>query len=301
MLGAMWAVAAGVTFGLFQTVNRQAVRGMDVYVATFIQLLVSTAVLATISIFTENFTRLQTAPPRAWLYFGLAGFIHFFIGWTFLNASQKRVGAARTSSLIGTIPLFGIVLAALTLGEVPSPIAILAMVLIMGGVYLVNYTRIRQTEVVTSGDGLAAGWRSLMPGLLAALCWAVSPIFIRFGLAELSSPLLGVTIGITASVLGYGLVLAVRGWGLPLAKIPTDALLTKVIAGGLAGLATWAYWVAFGLTSVALVLALALLSVPVVNLLSPLVVGRDLERVTAQVWLGSGLIIGGSLVLIFLR
>jgi uncharacterized membrane protein len=137
--------------------------------------------------------------------------------------------------------------------------------------------------------------------LLAALCSAISPIFIRFGLAELSSPMLGVTVGITTGVLGYGLVLVVRGSGLSLTEIPTQALLTKVIAGVLAGLATWAYWMAFGLTSVALVLALALLSVPVVNLLSPLVVGRDLEQVTAQVWLGSGLIIGGSLVLIFFR
>ena len=56
---------------------------------------------------------------------------------------------------------------------------------------------------------------------------------------------------------------------------------------------------AFGLTSVALVLALTLLSVPVVNLLSPIMVGRDLEQVTIQVWLGSALIIGGSLILIF--
>jgi len=67
----------------------------------------------------------------------------------------------------------------------------------------------------------------------------------------------------------------------------------------LTGLATWAYWMAFGLTSVALVLALSLLSVPVVNLIAPIVVGRDLEQVTAQVWLGSGLIVGGSLSLIF--
>lgn len=301
MLGAIWAVAAGVGFGIFQTVNRQAVRGMDVYVATFIQLLVSALVLATISVLTENFTFLQTAPPAAWLYFGLAGFVHFFIGWTFLNASQKQVGAARTSSLIGTIPLFGIVLAALTLGEIPSPVAIASMLLIMAGVYLVNYARIRQTEAAAASGGLATGWRSLWPGLIAAFCWAVSPIFIRYGLAELPSPILGLTIGLTASMLGYGVILAGRSLSSPLAKIPREALLTKIIAGVLIGLATWAYWTAFDLTSVALVLALALLSVPVVNLLSPLVVGRDLEQVTVQVWLGSGLIMGGSLVLIFLR
>lgn len=301
MLGALWAVAAGMGFGLFQAVNRHAVRGMNVYVATFIQLLVSTLVLATISVLTESLTLLQSAPPAAWIYFGLAGFVHFFIGWTFLNASQKQVGAARTSSLIGTIPLFGIVLAALTLGEIPSLVAIGGMLVIVGGVYLVNYVRLRQTESMAASSGLASGWRSLLPGLIAALCWAVSPIFIRYGLSKLPSPMLGLTIGMTTSVLGYGLILAVRGPGSPLTEIPAEALLTKIIAGVLAGLATWAYWMAFGLTSVALVLALSLLSVPVVNLIAPMVVGRDLEQVTAQVWLGSGLIVGGSLLLIFFR
>lgn len=299
IVGGMWAVTAGIFFGLFQTVNRQAVRGMDVYVATFLQLLVSALVLATITALTENLRLLQTAPPKAWLYFGLAGFVHFFIGWTFLNASQKQVGAARTSSLLGTIPLFGIVLAALTLGEIPSLIAVGGMVVIMVGVYLVNYVRIRQTEGAAASSGLATGWRSLLPGLVAALCWATSPIFIRYGLAELPSPMLGLSVGLTASVLGYGAVLVVRGLGLSLTQIPAGALLSKVLAGILVALATWAYWVAFGLASVAFVLALALLSVPVVNLLSPLVVGRDLERVTRQVWLGSGLIVAGSLVLIF--
>jgi drug/metabolite transporter (DMT)-like permease len=301
MLGVIWAVAAGVGFGIFQAVNRQAVRGMDVYVATFIQLLISALVLALISVLTENLTLLQTAPSQAWLYFGLAGFVHFFIGWTFLNASQKQVGAARTSSLIGTIPLFGIILAALTLGEIPSLIAVIGMLVIMGGVYLVNYARLHQAETPAAVSGLVSGWRSLLPGLTAALCWAISPIFIRYGLTELSSPILGLTIGLTVSVLGYGVILAVRGLTSPLTAIPTEALLTKIIAGVLAGLATWAYWMAFGLTSVALVLALSLLSVPVVNLISPFMIGRELERVTAQVWLGSGLIIAGSLVLIFLR
>jgi hypothetical protein len=41
--------------------------------------------------------------------------------------------------------------------------------------------------------------------------------------------------------------------------------------------------------------------VPTVNLLTPLVVDRQVEQVTAQVWLGSALIVSGSLVLILLR
>ena len=45
------------------------------------------------------------------------------------------------------------------------------------------------------------------------------------------------------------------------------------------------------MTAVAAVLALSLVSVPTVNLLTPLIIDRQLERVTPGVWLGSALIV----------
>jgi uncharacterized membrane protein len=50
--------------------------------------------------------------------------------------------------------------------------------------------------------------------------------------------------------------------------------------------------------SVAVVLGLALLSVPTVMALAPLLVGPDHERVTRQVIVGVGLVVAGALVLI---
>jgi hypothetical protein len=45
MSGPVWATLAGVGFGLFQGLNRQAIRGMDVWRSTFMQVLVSTLIL----------------------------------------------------------------------------------------------------------------------------------------------------------------------------------------------------------------------------------------------------------------
>lgn len=313
MTGALWAIVAGVGFGVFQTLNRRAVRGMDVYTATFVQLFISALVLLAITLLTEDTGLLNGASVWAWINFSLAGFLHFFVGWTFLNASQKLIGAARTGSLIGTTPLFGASFAAITLAEFPTLVSIGGILLIVGGVYLVNYARIHTAvpaAVVAGGgsrglanppaEGHATGLGALRLGLAAAICWSLSPTFIRNGLAEVPSPIIGVTIGIVASVLGYAVVLSIRGWRASLASLTTDALAFKLIAAVLVGLATWTRWIALDLAPVAIVLALSLVSVPVVNLLSPLVVGRDLERVTAQVWLGSGLIVGGSLILILL-
>lgn len=301
MSGALWALTAGFGFGLFQTVNRQAIKSMDVYLATFLQLLVSAVVLVLISLMTEDLDPLWNASAAPVINFSLAGFFHFFIGWTFLNASQKKIGAARTTSLIGTTPLFAAVFAALTLGEFPVFLAVIGILIIVAGVYLVNAARLRKNPSRAGAEAGASGWRSLLYGLAAAVCWSISPIFIRYGLAELDSPILGVTVGVTASALGFVIVLVYRSMRKEMGTIPLDAFSLKLLAGLLVGLSTWARWIALDLTAVATVLALSLISVPIVNFLSPIVVGRDLEQVTGQVWLGSFMIIGGSLILISLR
>jgi DME family drug/metabolite transporter len=293
----MWAVIAGIGLGLFQSINRRAVLGMDVYQATFLQLLVSAIVLAAISLATQDLNLLRTAPPGALINFSLAGLIHFFVGWTFLNASQKRIGASRTSPLIATNPLFAALIAALTLREFPNLWAWVGILLIIGGVHCIS------NGSDNAGGGAQAApamqWRDALFGLSAACCWAISPIFTRKGLEGLPSPLLGVTVGLTASVLAYGLALLFQRRLLAIAAIPHDALFFKTVAGILAGVSTWSRWIALDLAPVAVVLALALTSVPVVMFLSPLVTDRNLERVTSRMWLGSALVVGGVLFLIF--
>ena len=300
MSGAVWAVIAGVGFGLFQTLNRRAVSGMDVYLATFLQLLISALVLVAICIFTVDVGLLRQAPIEALISFALAGFIHFFIGWTFLNMSQQRIGAARTSPLIGTTPLFATVIAAVTLRELPGWLSLVGIVLIVAGVYVIS----TRSSLAPAGTNVSATqttvWRASLFGLAAAFCWALSPVFTREGLKGLSSPLLGVTTGVLASALAYGLPLLLRYRQRGALAASTDALLFKIVAGVLVGLSTWARWIALDLTAVAVVIALSMVSVPIVIVLSPLVSGKHQERVTATLWIGAALIVGGVLLLVVL-
>ena len=82
--------------------------------------------------------------------------------------------------------------------------------------------------------------------------------------------------------------------------ITNEAWTLKLIAGVLVGLSTWMRWVALDLAPVAVVLALSMISTPIVILLSPLISGKHIERVTAILWAGTGLILGGALLLIFI-
>jgi uncharacterized membrane protein len=148
-------------------------------------------------------------------------------------------------------------------------------------------------------EGITVTWRRSLFGLGTALCFALSAIFIRAGLEDLPSPLLGVTVGMVVTAAVYGVILLFRREQPRLGTYSRDVIFFQLTAAVLVGLSTWARWIALDLAPLAVVMALGRLNVPVVILLSPLLVGRHLERVTPRVWLGAALIIIGSLILNF--
>ena len=123
-------------------------------------------------------------------------------------------------------------------------------------------------------DTIHVTWRNSLLGLGAAICFAVSAIFIRHGLEGLPSPLLGVSVGMVFTAIAYGFVLVFRRKPIRQGAISRDAWLFQVMAGAVVGLATWARWVALDMAPVAVVMTLGRMNVPVVIFLAPLLVGR---------------------------
>jgi drug/metabolite transporter (DMT)-like permease len=284
---ALWAAASGIGFGLFQSLNRRAVRDIeDPYVSTFLNVAIAAAALVLLAVVTEDVGRVFDADGWALAAFATAGIVHFLFGWTFLNISQRKIGAARTSPLLTMSPVFALAVAAFAVGQIPSWLAFAAIVPMVAGAYLV------------AGGGSEARGADALPGLACALMWGVSPVLTVRGLEGLDSPLLGVALGLLAAVAAYGGFLLARRGGPRPPVIAMDALAFKVIAGVLVALATWWRWIAIDGADVAVVVSLGLLSVPVVLFLSPLLVGKHLERVTPRVWGGAGLVVAGALALI---
>jgi uncharacterized membrane protein len=151
--------------------------------------------------------------------------------------------------------------------------------------------------VSQDSDPIHVTWQNSLFGLGTAICFAISAIFIRSGLEELPSPLLGVSVGMIITTVFYGVVLLFRRKKLQQGSIPWDAWLFQAAAGAMVGLATWVRWIALDMAPVAVVMTLGRTNVPVVIFLAPLLVGRKAERVTAQVWLGAALIVAGAVVL----
>ena len=62
MSGAVVAAASGIGFGLFQTLNIRAVRGMDPFASTFVQIAVAAAALLAASVASGGLAALGDAP-----------------------------------------------------------------------------------------------------------------------------------------------------------------------------------------------------------------------------------------------
>lgn len=290
MSGAAWALSAGVLFGIFQAVNRRANQLADAYRTTFALLVVAVIGLGVVTLATEDLSLLGSAPNASFVAFAAAGIIHFFLGWTFLAVSQQRIGAANTGALIAATPLIGSLLAAVVLGEYLSPITILSIALVTAGVVLIA------RRMGSAGDHLAYPWFALA----AATSWGVSPLFIRWGLDGLDSPIIGVTVGLLAAAGLYAIVLAV-GAAPTSSGTTRSALIWIAIAGVLVAAAIAAQWTALDLTEVSTVVTLQLTASPVVVLVAPIVVGTESERWTWRLVIGMVAVLAGSILTIWIN
>lgn len=291
MTGELWATLSGLGFGVFQAFNRRAGRAFDAYLATFVLIAGSAIILAVASVLTEDLGQFKGVPLIAYVNFGLAGFIHFYLGWTLLSISQNKVGAARTGALLGATPLFALFISAPAFNEFLSLPVLSGIFILMAGVYLIS------SEKNPLAGAEATTWRDSLFGLGVAVCFVISPIFIRGGLKDLDSPLLGVTIGMGFSALAYGITLLFRRTQIQREPITRDALWFQLAASFFVGVSTWTRWIALDMAPVGVVLALGRLNVPVIILLTPMLVGKAAENVTLRVWMGATLIVGGSLIL----
>ncbi len=286
MSGVALAAAAGLLFGVFQAFNRRANQLIDAYRGTFVLIAVSAVLLGLIASLTQDLSLLTEAPPVAFLAFFTAGMIQFFVAWTFLGLSQQRDGAARTGVVIAASPLIATVLASIVLDE-PLPLVTAAgVVLTVVGVALMSLTRGRGMKLH------AVPWFALV----SAICWGISPLFIRFGLDELPSPLIGVTIGLAGAATLYGFALLLRRPSAPPGK---GAAVWLIAAAIVVAAAITSQWTSFGLIEISVAVTLLQLATPTVVLVAPIIVRTEAERPSVALVAGMVAILAGSLIVIW--
>lgn len=208
-----------------------------------------------------------------------------------LALSQERVGVARTGAVVSGAPLVGVLAAAASLGEPLTVVVLVGVVVVVGGVALLSLSGLNRDR-----PGGHRPWHALA----VAGLWGTSPLLIRRGLQGIDSPILGLTVGIGAAVLAYGV-----GLYLLRRRRPDDVstfsrrALPWVMLGGVTGaIAISAQWISFGLTTIAISLSVQQLAAPVVVALVPLTFREPMERVNLHLIIGTAAIVGGTTMVV---
>ena len=139
-------------------------------------------------------------------------------------------------------------------------------------------------------------------GILTAMCWATSPIFIAKGLKGIPSSIWATAIGLSVATLIYLVWFIQQKKWETLSNFKTKYMLWQMLAGLTGGLGILSRNIALETTRVAIVLGLVQISALFTLLLSPLLLGKaDKEQITPKLIFGILLVIGGSVLIIYGR
>ena len=139
-------------------------------------------------------------------------------------------------------------------------------------------------------------------GILTALCWATSPIFIARGLEGIPSSIWATAIGLSVATLIYFLLFIFKTKGKALTKINNKYILWEIAAGIAGGLGIMSRNIALETTRVAIVIGIVQLQILITLVLGPIIQGKaDREKITPKLILGAALILGGTILIIYGR
>lgn len=129
---------------------------------------------------------LLALPPGAVAVLLTSVLLNMVIGDLLQYAAINRLGIALAMPLTSSYPLVTLLIASVTLGEIPTPLAAVGTVLVVAGVILVALPR---RAITTTGDtrhlAPAGHWVGVALALAAAACMAVATILTRVALAEI--------------------------------------------------------------------------------------------------------------------
>ncbi len=139
-------------------------------------------------------------------------------------------------------------------------------------------------------------------GILTALCWATSPIFIARGLEGIPSSIWATAIGLAVATVIYLVYFLLQKKGQELLKIKNKHMMWQIAAGLAGGLGILSRNIALETTRVAVVIGLVQLQIVITLILGPVIQGKtDRERISVKLLAGILLILGGTILIIYGR
>jgi drug/metabolite transporter (DMT)-like permease len=277
--GELWALAAALSYALYQVFLRVAVRGdqLNNMVGTTVQaiplLLFSLAMIWV----TKRSDRDTTVSPFSdWKLIGALvfnGLLLFVVATPLLFGALREGGVLITTPLTGTQVLWAALLAALVLQERFTRTMAMGMVISVIGVAALTWSQ-------GGGGELASTWWLAVPYALgAALCWALAGVLITYDMRQGVDRFQVLAI---PSLVGLGVLntyLLVTGDLGLYASTPVDVLLSLLAAGLFSAVALVCLTSALALTTVVSATTLNSLQVGLAPLIAWMFLEEDLSLI----------------------
>ncbi len=134
LVGDLLFLLAGMAWGIYSFVSKLALRRLPSAGALALGMSVGTVLMAPLALLERPWRTIPAAAGLAWVALGylvLAGTVLSFLWW---NVALRHVGAARTAVFSNLVPVFGVVLSWLVLGERLGGVQLLGGLLAVAGV-----------------------------------------------------------------------------------------------------------------------------------------------------------------------
>ncbi len=205
----------------------------------------------------------------------------------------ETIGASRTAPVVASTALFSAALAVAFLGETLTGVHAVGILLVVGGVAYISWKT--ATDPADPRPVREVGLSLALP-LLAALCFAVEPIFISWGLAAGAPVAPGLAVMSVAAAIGFFGYLALASDLPDRARLAGPSLRWYVASGVASTAALLAYFLALEVAPVVVVVPIVQVAPLIVLVLSRAFLPRGLERVTWDLAVAATVVVAGAVV-----
>lgn len=134
-----WLIlASAASWAVYSVCGRPLLQRYSPLTVTFYAALFGTAMLAPFVLIDSATVPRMLSDPHALSMIAFLGFFNSAIGFLWYYEAIQRLGAVTTSAYINLVPIFGILLAAVILGESPSSALLSGSVLVIAGLVLID-------------------------------------------------------------------------------------------------------------------------------------------------------------------
>lgn len=127
-------IVASIVFGLSHVMSRLTTRRISPIEATTLSGIIGGFTMAILALAINGFDSLLDAPPLYWFNIGLVAFGTTALGYVLFYRSIQRIGPGPTSFYTNLVPLVGLALSAIFLGEIPTPLQVMGGIIMLAAV-----------------------------------------------------------------------------------------------------------------------------------------------------------------------